>query len=71
MSRDGEIPRVFGKVSLSRHTPWVAAVLALAISAALVPVGNVKILAELSSFSALLAFFAVKYRIDRAALSAS
>lgn len=59
MSRDGEIPRIFGTLSSGRHTPWVAAVLVFAMSVALVPIANVKILAELSSFSALLAFFAV------------
>jgi APA family basic amino acid/polyamine antiporter len=59
MSRDGEIPRIFGKVLPHRHTPWAAAVLTLAMSAVLIPIGNVKILAEFSSFSALLAFFAV------------
>jgi APA family basic amino acid/polyamine antiporter len=59
MSRDGEIPRIFGKVLPHRHTPWAAALLTLALSAVLIPIGSVKILAEFSSFSALLAFFAV------------
>jgi basic amino acid/polyamine antiporter, APA family len=59
MGRDGEIPSIFGTLLSERATPWIAATLMLAISAALVPIGNVKILAELSSFAALLAFLAV------------
>jgi amino acid transporter len=59
MSRDGEIPCVFGQVLPNRHTPWMAAVLALAMSAVLTPIGEIKVLAEFSSFSALLAFLAV------------
>ena len=59
MGRDGEIPSIFGTLLSERDTPWIAATLMLAMSAALVPIGNVKILAELSSFAALLAFLAV------------
>lgn len=59
MGRDREIPPVFGTLLSARGTPWIAAILAFAMSVALVPIGDVKILAELSSFSALLAFLAV------------
>jgi len=59
MGRDGEIPPIFGVVLPGRRTPWIAALLIFAICAALLPVGDLKILAELSSFSALLAFLAV------------
>lgn len=59
MSRDGELPGIFAKLMPVRHTPWIAAVLVFAMSAILVPIGDVKILAELSSISALLAFLAV------------
>jgi amino acid transporter len=59
MGRDGEIPSIFGMLLSVRDTPWIAATLMLAMSAALVPIGNVKLLAELSSFAALLAFLAV------------
>lgn len=59
MGRDGELPSIFGTLLSARDTPWIAATLMLAMSAALVPIGNVKILAELSSFAALLAFLAV------------
>ena len=59
MGRDGEIPSIFATLHSARDTPWIAAALMFAMSAALVPIGNVKFLAELSSFAALLAFLAV------------
>jgi amino acid transporter len=59
MSREGEIPRIFGTIVPGRHTPGAAAILALAMSVLLLPIGDVKALAELSSFSALIAFLAV------------
>ena len=59
MGRDGEIPKLLAIVLPGRGTPWIAAVLCFAMCVALLPIDNVKILAELSSFSALLAFMAV------------
>lgn len=59
MARDKEIPAVFGALAPVRRTPWVAALLILAMSGILVPIGSVKLLAELSSFAALLAFLSV------------
>jgi amino acid transporter len=59
MARDKEIPEVFSILLRVRQTPWVAALLAFAMAAALLPIGSVKILAEMSSFAALLAFFVV------------
>jgi basic amino acid/polyamine antiporter, APA family len=59
LARDGEIPSVFARVLKNRQTPWSAALLCLAMAAALLPAGSVKVLAELSSFSALLAFISV------------
>ena len=59
MGRDGELPSIFGTFLPVRGTPWIAAILMFAMSAALLPIENVKTLAELSSFAALLAFFAV------------
>ena len=63
MGRDKEIPALFATVLPSRGTPWIALVLTFAMSAALLPIGDVKILAELSSFSALLAFLAVNFAL--------
>jgi amino acid transporter len=59
MGRDNEIPEVFARLLPGRRTPWVAATLTLVLSAVLLPIGDLTVLAALSSFSALLAFFAV------------
>jgi amino acid transporter len=59
MARDNEIPGMFAQLLPARQTPWIAAILSFAMAAVLVPLGNVKILAELSSFAALIAFLAV------------
>jgi amino acid transporter len=59
MARDREIPEMFARLLPLRQTPWVAAILAFVMAAALVPVGSVKVLAEMSSFGALMAFLVV------------
>jgi basic amino acid/polyamine antiporter, APA family len=59
MGRDGEIPGVFAKVLPGRLTPWIATLLTFGLAAVLLPAGSVKILAEISSFAALLAFLSV------------
>jgi amino acid transporter len=59
MARDGEIHGFFAGVLSRRQTPWAASILTLVLAAALLPVGSVKLLAEMSSFAALVAFLAV------------
>jgi APA family basic amino acid/polyamine antiporter len=59
MARDKEISGVFARLLPVRQTPWLAAILTFVMAAVLVPIGSVKILAEMSSFAALVAFFAV------------
>lgn len=59
LGRDREIPAVFANLLPVRRTPWVAALLAFAMAAVLLPIGDIRVLAELSSFSALIAFIAV------------
>lgn len=59
LARDQELPAIFSRVSSGRHSPWVGAILAFLLSAAILPIGDLKILAELSSLVALLAFLAV------------
>lgn len=59
MARDREISGVFAKLLHVRQTPWTAALLMFAMAAVLLPTGSVKFLAEISSFAALVAFFAV------------
>jgi amino acid transporter len=59
MGRDKEIPETFATLLPARGTPWIAALLLFVMAAVLVPLGSVKILAEMSSFAALVAFLAV------------
>ena len=59
MARDKEISNVFARLLPVRQTPWVASILTFVMAAVLVPIGSVKILAQMSSFAALVAFFAV------------
>jgi basic amino acid/polyamine antiporter, APA family len=59
LARDNELPAIFARVSRNRQSPWIGAILAFATSIVLLPAGELKILAELSSFVALLAFLAV------------
>jgi amino acid transporter len=59
MAREAEIPEIFAAVLPKRQTPWAAVILTLVISIALLPIGNLRILAELSSFAALIAYLAV------------
>ena len=59
MARDKEIPGGFAHLLPRRQTPWAAALLTCAMAAVLIPIGSVKMLAEMSSFAALAAFLAV------------
>lgn len=59
MARDGELHGIFAGLLPRRQTPWVAAILSLAVAVALLPIGSVRILAEISSFAALAAFLTV------------
>jgi amino acid transporter len=63
MARDGDLPPVFRTVLARRRTPWVASLAIGAIAIALVPLGGVAAVASLSSFGALLAFFAVNVAV--------
>lgn len=59
MARDGEMPAVAAQLLPRRETPWIASLIAFALSIVLLPIGDIAVLAGLSSFAALLAFFAV------------
>ncbi len=59
MARDGDIPALAAQLSPSRGTPWIASLITFVLSIVLLPIGDIAILAGLSSFAALLAFFAV------------
>jgi APA family basic amino acid/polyamine antiporter len=65
MARDGEMPHFLGKTLPERKTPWTAA-LALFITACLfLPLGEVKILASVSSLGVLLVFIGVQAAVIR------
>jgi basic amino acid/polyamine antiporter, APA family len=59
MARDGESPVVMARLAPKRGTPWIASLITFVLSVVLLPIGDIAILAGLSSFAALLAFFAV------------
>jgi len=59
LARDHVLPAIFARVSSTNSTPLISAILVFVASAAFLPLGDLKILAELSSFIALLAFLAV------------
>jgi amino acid transporter len=59
MARDGDIPAIFAALLPNWQTPWTAVILCFAMAAVFLPIGDLKILAELSSFAALVAFLAV------------
>lgn len=60
MARDGDMPRALAKTLTKRRTPWLAALALFAAAAALLPLGEVKIVASVSSFGVLLVFSAVQ-----------
>ena len=60
MARDGAMPHVLALTASRRKTPWVAAIALFAAAAALLPIGDIKIVAAVSSFGVLLVFTAVQ-----------
>jgi basic amino acid/polyamine antiporter, APA family len=59
MARDRHLPEWMAKILPSRKTPWPAILVVSAVAAALVPFGKVGVVASVSSFAALVAFFVV------------
>ena len=58
MAREGELPKMFARTSANR-APWVAALVLLAVSLALVPLGKVAVVANVSSMITLMTFVAI------------
>ncbi len=56
ISRSGELPVALSRILPKRKTPWVATLVVACVAGALVPLGNVAVVASFSSFAALLAF---------------
>lgn len=63
IAREGEIPKFMAAVLPGRQTPWVAILVVAGVAAALIPFGNVGVVASLSSFASLLAFAAVNVAV--------
>lgn len=56
IAREGQIPKPLAAILPRRKTPWLAILAVAVVGAALVPLGNVGVVASLSSFASLLAF---------------
>jgi APA family basic amino acid/polyamine antiporter len=59
VSIDKSLPMAFAKTLRVRQTPWVAALVALGLSIALLPFGKVQTLASVASFATMIAFISV------------
>ncbi len=59
ISKDNSLPKAFAKTHSLRQTPWVAALVALGLSMALLLLGKVETLASVASFTTMIAFIAV------------
>ena len=59
MARDGDMPRVLAKTLSGRKTPWVAALALYAFACALLPLGEVRIIASISALGILVVFVGV------------
>lgn len=59
MAREGDMPKFLSRTLSKRQTPWLAALVLFGIACLLLPLGEVKIIASISSFGVLLVFLAV------------
>lgn len=60
MARDGALPGVLARLTPARRTPWVAALALFAAACALLPLGEVKVIASISALGVLSVFVAVQ-----------
>jgi APA family basic amino acid/polyamine antiporter len=59
MAEEQQLSRAVGAVLKRRRTPWVATLIVSAVAAALLPLGEIRAVASVSSFAALIAFILV------------
>jgi APA family basic amino acid/polyamine antiporter len=59
MARGRDLPRALASVQSARSTPWVAAIALLIVGLALLPLGDIALIASISSLASLTAFAAV------------
>jgi APA family basic amino acid/polyamine antiporter len=60
MARDGALPQVLARLTPERRTPWVAALALFATACALLPLGEVKVIASISALGILSVFVGVQ-----------
>jgi APA family basic amino acid/polyamine antiporter len=60
MARDGALPGVLARLTPERRTPWVAALALFAAACALLPLGEVKVIASISALGVLSVFVGVQ-----------
>lgn len=60
MAREGDMPALLARTTAVRKTPWAAALLLFAGACTFLPMGNVKIIASISSMGILLVFIGVQ-----------
>ncbi|MGE3622625.1 MAG: APC family permease [Bdellovibrionales bacterium] len=60
MAREGDMPKPLARIWTARKTPWVAALALFGVACMLLPLGEVKIVAGVSSFGVLVVFIGVQ-----------
>ncbi len=65
MSKGGAVPMSWGHVSKSSRTPWVATLIVFTLAILMLPLGDVEVLAGISSFATMVAFFMVNLAVIR------
>jgi APA family basic amino acid/polyamine antiporter len=65
MARNGDMPTPLSRTLPGRKTPWVAALVLFAAACLLLPLGEIKTVASVSSFGVLLVFAAVQVAMIR------
>lgn len=65
MAREGDMPSLLAKILPVRETPWVAALALFAAACALLPLGDTKTLASVTSLGVLLVFIGVQLAMIR------
>ncbi len=59
IATDGSLPKAFARTLKKRKTPWVAGLISLIVAVILLPLGEVEIVASVSSLATMIAFIAV------------
>lgn len=60
MAKGGDMPKILSRVLTRRQSPWVAALVLFVAACALLPLGQIKTIASVSSFSVLTVFVGVQ-----------